>query len=261
MPAPEHLSGVVQYFWVLKADADSYLHRSMADVNPEMIFHYKGTFEEIHANGKNEKSFLSGIHGQSNKISLFKTKECFGIFGIYLYPYSLPILFNIPSLEVTNKQVDLLSFLGKEGVELEDKMVAAHSNTERISIIVHFFEKKLQRSSTKLTPLPSAVHLVQRMKGNVKVRDLASKYYLSERQFERNFKEFTGISPKLFSRIVRFHAAFAEYRKPGNSLTKIALDCGYYDQSHLIQDCKKFSGDVPKLVFSGSAEGLGWMGK
>lgn len=41
----------------------------------------------------------------------------------------------------------------------------------------------------------------------------------------------------------------------GKSLTDIAYDCGYYDQSHFINDFKEFSGYSPKVYFSGNAEG------
>ncbi|TXJ23716.1 MAG: AraC family transcriptional regulator [Chitinophagaceae bacterium] len=83
-------------------------------------------------------------------------------------------------------------------------------------------------------------------------------YYLSTRQFERNFKEFAGFSPKLYSRIIRFQSAIEQYGQTGKSLTEIAYDCGYYDQSHFIHDFKEFSGLHPRHYFGGKAEGTSW---
>ena len=59
-----------------------------------------------------------------------------------------------------------------------------------------------------------------------------------------------GFPPKLYSRITRFQAALGEYGS-GKSLTDIAYDCGYYDQSHFINDFREFSGYNPKVYFSG----------
>jgi len=42
------------------------------------------------------------------------------------------------------------------------------------------------------------------------------------------------------------------------SLTQIAYDAGYYDQSHFIRDFKDFSGHHPRHYFFGEAEGTEW---
>jgi len=90
------------------------------------------------------------------------------------------------------------------------------------------------------------------------VDELAKRSFLSTRQFERNFKNFSGFSPKLYSRIIRFQSATQQYGTCYNTLTDIAYDCGYYDQSHFIHDFKQFSGYHPKQYFSGKAEGVEW---
>jgi len=87
---------------------------------------------------------------------------------------------------------------------------------------------------------------------------LANDYFLSERQFERQFRKFSGFSPKLFSRIVRFQSALTQYGNNEKSLTEIALETGYYDQSHFIHDFKEFSGYHPKQYFSGNSGAIEW---
>ena len=90
------------------------------------------------------------------------------------------------------------------------------------------------------------------------VQEMAGRAFLSTRQFERNFKQFAGFSPKLYSRIIRFQAAMQQYGNKAMSLTAIAYECGYYDQSHFIHDFKEFSGHHPHHYFSGNAEGTEW---
>ncbi|MBO9660186.1 MAG: helix-turn-helix domain-containing protein [Chitinophagaceae bacterium] len=48
-----------------------------------------------------------------------------------------------------------------------------------------------------------------------------------------------------------------EYR----TLTEIAYQCGYYDQSHFIHDFKEFSGYHPRHYFKGDTEGTRWKEK
>jgi AraC-like DNA-binding protein len=53
----------------------------------------------------------------------------------------------------------------------------------------------------------------------------------------------------LYSRIIRFSAAIKAYQGQDTSLTAVAHACGYYDQSHFIEDFRMFSGVSPGLYF------------
>jgi len=258
---PASLSRYVLMFWELESDASAerpYIHRSMADGCAELIFHYKGRFDELLADNRVEKSFISGIHGQSRKYSRFITCESFGIFGAYLYPFALPALFSIPASEVSDYMPDLSSIFGREGNNLEYRIITAPDNTSRANILASFLESKLANNRTTQPPVFSAVHHIIWARGLVNIEKLAAQYFLSTRQFERNFKLSAGFSPKLYARIIRFQAAMANYGNVGKSLTEVAYECGYYDQSHFIHDFKEFSGHHPGYYFSGKAEGTEW---
>lgn len=258
MPSPAHLSNYVRFYWVLESDNPAYIHRGMADTCPEFIFHYRGRFDEIGANGKSQPSFWSGIQGQSVSINRFSINEPFGIFGAYLYPYAVPALFGLPASELTGYAVGSRSLLGDTGQELEEKIIQARDNKERARLMTQFLTKKLQISERGYQTVFGAVDMIIKHRGLITVADLAEKFCLSERQFERKFRVAAGITPKLFSRIERFHASVEHFGEKEQSLTEIAHACGYYDQSHFIQDFKEFSGFLPGQFFSGNAEGTEW---
>ena len=70
---------------------------------------------------------------------------------------------------------------------------------------------------------------------------------ITERSLERYFKQYVGISPKLYARINRFQTALETLRKSNfDSLTDIAYQNNYFDQSHFIRDFKEFAGTTPK---------------
>ena len=70
--------------------------------------------------------------------------------------------------------------------------------------------------------------------------------HLSERSFERKFKSQVGISAKLFSRICRFQSSFQQFiNEDFNTLTDIAFEHTYSDQSHFIRSFKEFAGLSP----------------
>ena len=253
-PSPA-LSSYVRFFWVLESD-EPYCHRSMADGCVEMVFHYKGLFEEITITGQVERSFTAGVHGPSKNYRRFITGKAFGIFGVYLYPFAIPHLFSMPTSELSDQMPDLVSLLGADGRDLEEKIMLGKDNLQRIFIISSFLEKKLLNKPAQQPAFFAAISDIIHSRGLITVNELAKRSFLSTRQFERNFKSFSGFSPKLYSRIIRFQLATQQYGGSYKTLSDIAYDCGYYDQSHFIHDFKQFSGYHPKQYFSGNAEGV-----
>jgi len=90
------------------------------------------------------------------------------------------------------------------------------------------------------------------------VTQLADRFNLSERQFDRKFKEYAGFSPKTYLRLVRLNQVLKQHNQ-NKPLGLIAQECGYYDQSHFIHDVKAFTGYHPGFYFSGKAEGTEYL--
>lgn len=85
--------------------------------------------------------------------------------------------------------------------------------------------------------------------GMVKIDSLVKNAHMSSRQFERAFKNRMGVSPKFYSRLVRFGSAWLlKENNPNFSWTKVAYDCNYFDQMHLIRDFKEFANTNPKEI-------------
>lgn len=65
----------------------------------------------------------------------------------------------------------------------------------------------------------------------------------SERRFSQVFREEVGLTPKVWCRIQRFQRAVRQLHA-GIDIpwTELALDCGYYDQSHFANEFRAFSG-------------------
>jgi AraC-like DNA-binding protein len=97
--------------------------------------------------------------------------------------------------------------------------------------------KKSQRSQTA----DHALYLL-RVK-RLSITECARTIDVSERWLSQLFREEVGVSPKLWARIHRFQAAtHALHAGVDISWAALALDCGYYDQSHFANDFRAFSG-------------------
>ena len=139
-PPPE-ISCYVRNFWVLEGSVskhEPFIHRVLADCCPEFIFYYKGAFQRINLNNRAENCLQSGIYGQTRLHTQYLVNEDFGIFGTYLYPYTITQLFNRPASELSDQYPDLKSLCGKEGEILEEKVVLAADNISELNLSPSF---------------------------------------------------------------------------------------------------------------------------
>jgi AraC-like DNA-binding protein len=91
-----------------------------------------------------------------------------------------------------------------------------------------------------------ALHLIQRSRGAMRVREIASRCGLSCRQLERLLRVWVGISPKPLARIARFQAALVlAGEQPASEWTYVAAEQDYVDQAHLIHEFSEFTGASP----------------
>ena len=258
---PPGLARYVRCFWVFEGkdlDGHPYVYRSMADACAEMVFHYKARWDGISVNneilpGKNNIAILQSPAGTYQR---FVTRENFGIFGAYLYPYAIPELFKLSSLELQNEMPSISDCLGNDGRVLQEKIMQADNNHERVSILSAWLTNRCGAYSNHESPVQACIKHIIHSRVQLPIEQTASLFCISARQLERKFKTITGFAPKSFARISRFQHALHNYGSTYKSLTDIAYECGYYDQSHFIHDFKKFSGYEPRAYFSGKAEGI-----
>jgi AraC-like DNA-binding protein len=95
--------------------------------------------------------------------------------------------------------------------------------------------------------------------GLVTIRSLVDETRWSQKHLITQFREHIGLAPKMFARVMRFGRAVERLRRRGHgSLTELALDCGYYDQSHFDRDFRAFAGVNPTelLTMLGSLGGF-----
>lgn len=163
--------------------------------------------DEITDGGIVNASPRANMRAQSNGFRRFVTQRSFGIFGAYLYPFAIPRLFGVSAAELTNLNPDLFDLIGSEAHNVDGRVAAAHSNTERATIVSEFLLWRLNALDRDRPTVHLAVHSVLNSDGSIPIEKLAAEHGLSRRYFERRFKDPARLSPKSFSRVARFQAA------------------------------------------------------
>ena len=85
-----------------------------------------------------------------------------------------------------------------------------------------------------------------RTHGQARTRDIAAAVGLSQRRLIELFDAEIGLTPKVFARIRRFQHTVSQVRNTTTlDWAQLAVESGYFDQSHLIRDFVAFADVTP----------------
>lgn len=127
-------------------------------------------------------------------------------FGVDFKPGGLYRFLNIPMCEFSNNSLELKTVSCSTFYKLAENMVNARSIGEQIHIVEAFLLGQLDRVRGFQTPVIEALYTINETAGNIRVVELASKLFISERSLRRLFQEHVGISPKTLCRITRLQS-------------------------------------------------------
>jgi methylphosphotriester-DNA--protein-cysteine methyltransferase len=99
------------------------------------------------------------------------------------------------------------------------------------------------------TGIDQAIELIFETKGTIAVNELCVAVAVGERQLERAFKKYVGLTPKFYMRIIRFSHIFHAFTTGKDNWAQLGLEAGFYDQSHFIKNFKAFTGEDPSAYF------------
>jgi AraC-like DNA-binding protein len=243
------LAEYVRFFWSLNAQVDSmdsFVHRALPDNCVELIFYCKGKLAISSLEGDEGDTFSSGVFGQAQKFRQFKTNNNFQLFGVYLYPYSFKLLFNLPVHHLRNEKIDSETLWGLNGKVLEEQIMLSDTDYQRIQLVSDFLLERIKMTTNYDKAFVQNIKSVVDNESILSIPSFADDCNLSRRQFERKFVEFAGLTPKDFFNVNRFKNVLRQIDQRRKPLAQIAIDAGYYDQSHFTNEFKKFSGYSPR---------------
>lgn len=149
--------------------------------------------------------------------------------------------------EFTDLSIRLDDLWPRRAREIESRLDDAPSIQEAPKLLL----EQLVVPASSMSPVQQAIHALTAAHGNVDLDQLASQANLSPRQFRRRCLEESGLTPKHLARVLRFRNAYRMARSaPSSSWSAVALDAGYYDQSHFIRDFREFMLEPPMAVLS-----------
>lgn len=247
-PPDKRLQSVVQSCWLLHDTAETAEpQRVVPDGHAELILNLGAPFEAFRE-GRWHRQPRTFLAGQIDGPLLLRPTGPAHIIGIRLQPHGAARLFGARMQETSGRFVRLDDLSPKFARDCE-RALDSPDPTAHIQAAI---APALRYSNDPA--IESALQQIHAARGCVDIAGLARASGLSTRQFERRFLDRVGLPPKLFCRMQRFVHVFGRMSKPGGDWVQAALNCGYCDQSHLIRDCKVFSGTTPADLLAPDAD-------
>lgn len=172
------------------------------------------------------------------------------LIGLRLRPGAAAAVLGHPVSELRDTQIRIDSVFGTSAAGLAEDVLAANAFRQRVALL----EAVLARYLVKVDPVvdqPVARSIeMLRIHPPRCVSDVASRVGLSERQLRRRFDAAVGFGPKRLGRIFRFQRLLDLIHSDDHRIrwAELAIEAGYADQSHLINECLALAGAVPTAL-------------
>jgi AraC-like DNA-binding protein len=242
-PSPD-LAPFVECFWISEIESDG-CQRILPDGCVDLLFFSHGR-HIVDAQ-------IVGAMTRFQDVPLCSRET---ILGVRFHPgmagTCLPC--DIPSLN--DRSVPLDAVLGRAAARLVKDLGRCSSIESRVEKL----GARLVRRR-KITEVQHAIGELVRQHGHISLPEFADAAGIGDRQLRRACHRYSGLAPKQLARILRFRHASTALREGVKDLAGLALDCGYYDQAHLIRDFRQLAGTSPAKymrqmsVFSNSTDG------
>lgn len=186
------------------------------------------------------------VHGvQTNKFerTLVGKSE---VFGVKFRPGGFRPFVDTPISKLADRSIPATDIFGDGIEDLSSAVLSTADEEERIEIANSFFRNRLSKPDESIELADRLVTRILNEPEIGTVDDLVELTGIGKRSLQRTFNEYVGVSPKWVIRRYRLHELI-EKLNSGDKLdwAQLALELGYFDQAHLINDFKLFIGHSP----------------
>lgn len=247
------LAELIECYWMMYSDETMpVVEKIIPDGFTELIFNYRDVYQsQISGNWSLQSPNL--LAGQLRSFFYLKNTGATGSVAIKLKPAALTQLFSLNMEQYVDQIVNLNSLPHPALQTLTEKISTAvnlgHTQQEELikEVLDNYFVSLVPTATAN--PIKQQLDLIFSTNGMLTVAEMATAAGISERQLERLFKKYIGLSPKYYARIIRFNYIFELIKSKQHTWAEVVYQSGYYDQSHFIRNFKAFTGEDPSSYY------------
>jgi len=223
----------ITHSWVINWDlcgCEPYIAESVPHPNVHLIF-------------ENGMAKIAGV--QTHKFSRrIEGEGC--VFGVKFRPGGFRPFYKPTVSTLANRIVPARRLFGLDLKAFEQVALSACGEKEKVTAANAFFHARMPKDDPTVALAGELVDLILREHAIKSVQDLALRAAMSVRSLQRLFGEYVGASPKWVIRRYRLHELIEKFNSGAKlDWAELALDLGYFDQAHLINDFRSMVGFSP----------------
>lgn len=231
-PSPDLVPWIAHYWiihWDLRA-CEPHVAESLPHPNIHLVF-------------ENGSSVVCGV--QTHKFSVLLEGQS-RVFGVKFRPGGFRPFYNAAIAKLADRIVPASRIFGRDLEGFQEIALSACKENDKVQAADSFFRARIPKPDSAIALVGKLVdHILQ--EPDIKtVEDLARDAGMGKRSLQRLFSEYVGASPKWVIRRYRLHELIEKFNSGEKlDLPQLALELGYFDQAHLINDFKSIVGFSP----------------
>ncbi|MBO0780548.1 MAG: AraC family transcriptional regulator [Ktedonobacteraceae bacterium] len=168
------------------------------------------------------------------------------LFGVSFKPGAFFPFLKGPVSVLTDTSLSLFDAFGMEYKALEETILSQENEAGMIALVEQFLRERLPERDEHVILINEMVDRIRVDREITRVDHLVSRFHISKRTLQRLFSHYVGVSPKwAINRYRLQEAAERVVESEAVDWSKLAVDLGYFDQSHFINDFKLIIGKTP----------------
>jgi AraC-like DNA-binding protein len=231
----------VKSFWQTQGSPEYKMEYILPKGDIELIFSF-GESLSFHRQGVGEgdtpRCFINGISNTPVQLAMPRHQS---FFGVVVQPAAVKKLLAAPSGTFLNSITDL-ELIDKTFGDLWHMLASSTAFEHRCSLMQQWILRRLSTIHEQEMTLSGFLTSNQEV---TTVANLASHVCYSTRQLNRKVQELFGMSSEVLLRYKRYQRALKHIHISKETLTRIAYDCGYYDQAHFNREFKEYTRLTP----------------
>lgn len=159
---------------------------------------------------------------------------------------SVAAVLGAPAAAIADGAVALDALWGRAGGELLEQVYECRNDEARIACIQDALERRLVRYVAAPIPGTHAALRAVSVSASQRIGDVAASLGIGERRLQQLFRAEVGLTPRQWRRLVRLRDCLGRLRgASAPQWAQLAVDCGFYDQAHLVNEFRELCGVTP----------------
>jgi AraC-like DNA-binding protein len=239
------LAGLVAGYWEVRGRLRPFVERLLPSGQIELMVNLGPAHRVLSAQGPGvwDRAWFSGLQEHSLVIESLAGTH---LVSARLHPLGARTLFGPNVSRFTNSVVPLDAVAGADAENLRDHLLQSSSVEERFQKLEQFLLRRLRGMTAVPAFLWHAAERIEQTHGKLRISELHVPLGISRKHLSVSFTRNVGISAKAYAQIQRFVWTLRRLQvTDAADWSKLAIEAGYSDQSHLVRDFRRAGAGSP----------------